>query len=169
MERVKALSTAAWQGRGVGWEEELFGYLDDLEGQAAGLYDAQRAPELEDRGRAEYQQVTLASRLVASLDRELTLDLHGVGAVTGQLVRVGTGWCLMRGPGQDWVVRLDAVGAVQGQERAWSLSSSEIGLTLPALLAELERSGDRLRALNTRSATLEDVFVALTGRALRDA
>ena len=50
----------------MGWEEELFGYLDDLEGQAAALYDAERAPELADRSRAEYQQVTLASRLMAS-------------------------------------------------------------------------------------------------------
>ena len=74
--------------------------------------------------------------------------------------------------GGDWQARLGAlpaVSSVQGREHAWSLASSAIGVTLPALLAELERSGDQLRALNTRSATLEDVFVALTGRALRDA
>jgi hypothetical protein len=98
----------------VGWEEELFGYLDDLEGQAAALYDAERAPELADRSRAEYQQVTLASRLMASVDREVTLEVLGLGAVTGRLTRVATGWCLLAGPGQDWVVRLDAVGAVHG-------------------------------------------------------
>ena len=67
----------------MGWEEDLFAYLDDLEGQAAALYDAERAPELADRSRAEYQQVTLASRLMASVDREVTLDLLGVGAVSG--------------------------------------------------------------------------------------
>jgi hypothetical protein len=98
----------------VSWEEELFAYLDDLEGQAAALYDAERAPELADRGRAEYQQVTVASRLMASVDRDVTVELLGVGAVSGQLVRVATGWCLLRGPGQDWVVRLEAVGAVHG-------------------------------------------------------
>src|SRR3954465_14190558 len=91
----------------VGWEEELFGYLDDLEGQAEALYDAERAPELADRSRAEYQQVTFAARLMASVDREVTLEVLGVGAVTGELTRVATGWCLLRGPGQDWVVRLD--------------------------------------------------------------
>ena len=83
---VKTLSTApAGRGRvgAVGWEEELFAYLDDLEGQAAALYDAERAPELADRSRAEYQQVTLAARLMASVDREVTLDLLGVGAVDG--------------------------------------------------------------------------------------
>ena len=98
----------------MGWEEDLFAYLDDLEGQAAALYDAERAPELADRSRAEYQQVTLASRLMASVDHEVTLDLVGVGAVAGQLTRVATGWCLLRGPGQDWVIRLDAIGAVHG-------------------------------------------------------
>ena len=103
-----------WQGHPVAWEEELFAYLDDLEGQAAALYDAERAPELEDRSRAEYVQVTLASRLMASLDRDVTLEVLGVGAVSGRLARVATGWCLLRGPGQDWMVRLDALTAVHG-------------------------------------------------------
>lgn len=142
---VKPLSTAtgrAWQGRTVGWEEELFGYLDDLEGQAAALFDAERAPELADRGRAEYQQVTLASRLMASVDREVVLDVLGVGAVAGQLTRVATGWCLLSAPGQDWVVRLEAVGAVHGgsdravPELAWP-TVARLGLA-----AALRRLGD---------------------------
>jgi ABC-2 type transport system ATP-binding protein len=40
---------------------------------------------------------------------------------------------------------------------------------VPALLAELVRHDIRLTELRTHSATLEDVFVALTGRHLRDA
>ncbi|HRK46052.1 MAG TPA: hypothetical protein PK324_10525, partial [Nocardioides sp.] len=87
----------------MSWEEELFAYLEDLEGQAVALYDAERAPELADRSRAEYQQVTLASRLAASTDREITLELLGVGAVAGRLDRVARGWCLLHGPGQDWL------------------------------------------------------------------
>ncbi len=39
---------------------------------------------------------------------------------------------------------------------------------VPALLAELVRRGIRLTELRTHSATLEDVFVTLTGRHLRD-
>jgi ABC-2 type transport system ATP-binding protein len=39
---------------------------------------------------------------------------------------------------------------------------------VPALLAELVRLGVRLTELRTHSATLEDVFVTLTGRHLRD-
>ena len=108
--RQDALHSPAgpWQGRTVGWEEDLFAYLDDLEGQAAALYDAERAPELADRSRAEYQQVTLASRLMASVDHEVTLELPASARWPAELARVATGWCLLRGPGQDWVVRLDA-------------------------------------------------------------
>jgi ABC-2 type transport system ATP-binding protein len=39
---------------------------------------------------------------------------------------------------------------------------------VPALLAELVRLDIRLTELRTHSATLEDVFVTLTGRHLRD-
>src|SRR3712207_1552828 len=85
----------------MGWDEELFALFDDLEGQATALYDAERAPELADRGRAEYQQVTLDGRLMASVDLEVTLEVVGVGAVTGRLSRVSSGWCLLRGHGQD--------------------------------------------------------------------
>lgn len=40
---------------------------------------------------------------------------------------------------------------------------------LPAVLAELERGGVVLSDLGTHHATLEDVFIQLTGRGLRDA
>jgi ABC-2 type transport system ATP-binding protein len=39
---------------------------------------------------------------------------------------------------------------------------------VPALLDELGRQGAPLTELRTHSASLEDVFVALTGRRLRD-
>jgi ABC-type multidrug transport system ATPase subunit len=48
------------------------------------------------------------------------------------------------------------------------LTVSEIGATLPALLAELEKQQVKLDQLTTHQATLEDVFVNLTGRQLRD-
>jgi ABC-2 type transport system ATP-binding protein len=44
----------------------------------------------------------------------------------------------------------------------------EAHLAIPALLAELARQGLPLRRLTTHHATLEDVFVSLTGRTLRD-
>ncbi len=50
----------------------------------------------------------------------------------------------------------------------WKLRVARIGEALPALLAEIERRGVALESLATHQATLEDVFVSMTGRALRD-
>ena len=121
-----AVGGSGHAGASVNWEEQLFSVLDDLEQQAEALYDAERDLDLADRGRSEYAQVTLASRLMASLDAELTLELRGVGRVSGILQRVGTGWCLLHGSGQDWIVRTGSISVVHGAssrsvpEVAWS-------------------------------------------------
>jgi len=64
---------------------------------------------------------------------------------------------------------LDGVTAVRRNNGAFELTSAELRRTLPALLSFLERARLPLAELRTHSATLEDVFVALTGRHLRDA
>lgn len=110
----------------MAWEDELFSFLDDLESQAEALYDEERAAEVADRSRAEYASVTLASRLMASLDTEVRLTVSGVGVLTGHLARVSEGWCLVQSRGQDWIVPWPAVVAVAGTsarsvpEVAWS-------------------------------------------------
>jgi ABC-2 type transport system ATP-binding protein len=48
------------------------------------------------------------------------------------------------------------------------LHVTELHRAVPALLEELDRQGVALTELRTHSATLEDVFVALTGRHLRE-
>lgn len=48
------------------------------------------------------------------------------------------------------------------------LSVSELHRSVPALLEFVARSGAGLSELRTHSATLEDVFVSMTGRRLRD-
>jgi ABC-2 type transport system ATP-binding protein len=50
----------------------------------------------------------------------------------------------------------------------WLLGSSSLAETVPSLLAALDRSGARLVTLSTHRSTLEDVFISLTGRELRD-
>jgi ABC-2 type transport system ATP-binding protein len=50
----------------------------------------------------------------------------------------------------------------------YSLQASKLHLAVPALLAYLVAHGAPLTELKTHSATLEDVFVSLTGRHLRD-
>ncbi len=63
---------------------------------------------------------------------------------------------------------LPGVRGVARQESAWVLSVDQAGATLPALIALLESRGLRMDALSTHQATLEDVFVHLTGRGLRE-
>jgi hypothetical protein len=130
----------------VNWEEQLFSVLDDLEQQAEALYDAERDLDLADRSRSEYAQVTLASRLMASLDAELTLELRGVGRVPGTLQRLGTGWCLLHGGGHDWIVRTGAITVVHDAsprsvpEVAWSPVTR---LGLGSALRRLADAGER--------------------------
>jgi ABC-2 type transport system ATP-binding protein len=64
--------------------------------------------------------------------------------------------------------RLEGVGEVRTENGAVRLQVSELHRAVPALLDELTRQGVPLTELRTHSATLEDVFVALTGRRLRD-
>lgn len=128
------------------WEDELFALFDDLEGQAAALYDADREAELADRARAEYHHVTLAGRLVASTGSVVDLDVVGVGRVSGELSRVGRDWCLVSGHLQDWIVPVAAVQLVLGAsersvpEVAWSPLQR---LGLGSALRRLADSGAR--------------------------
>ena len=64
---------------------------------------------------------------------------------------------------------LDGVTAVREHDGRWTLDVSELARAVPALLAELRGRSLALGELATHSATLEDVFVSLTGRQLRDA
>jgi ABC-2 type transport system ATP-binding protein len=57
------------------------------------------------------------------------------------------------------------VDHVVGHER---LATTEPHRTIPALLALVAELGAELTALNTHTATLDDVFLTLTGRQLRD-
>ena len=63
---------------------------------------------------------------------------------------------------------LGGVTAVRPGAGVLSLTVTELHRTLPALLALLQRRGLELSSLTTHHATLDDVFVALTGRQLRD-
>jgi ABC-2 type transport system ATP-binding protein len=51
---------------------------------------------------------------------------------------------------------------------AWQLRVESLAEAVPLLLAAIEQQGAKLVTLSTHAATLEDVFVSLTGRELRD-
>jgi ABC-2 type transport system ATP-binding protein len=105
----------------------------------------------------------------------------------GKLVRVGSPSELIAALPGDHVIELelekdttsaltpDEFGSVVfvkeahlSAEGAWSLAVREPERAVAAVLAMLERKGCALGRLSTRKASLEDVFVALTGRHLRD-
>jgi ABC-2 type transport system ATP-binding protein len=61
-----------------------------------------------------------------------------------------------------------AVRSVRKDADHFCLSVTEPHIALPGLLERLRQTGHRLADLTTRHASLEDVFVTLTGRHLRD-
>jgi len=58
---------------------------------------------------------------------------------------------------------------VSQREGSTQLTVDELARSLPALLGAVHAAGGALTALSTHQATLEDVFLDLTGRELRDA
>jgi ABC-2 type transport system ATP-binding protein len=67
------------------------------------------------------------------------------------------------------LLALDGVLALQRENGVTRLRVAEIHRAVPALLEEVQHRGAHLAELRTHTATLEDLFVALTGRHLRDA
>jgi ABC-2 type transport system ATP-binding protein len=63
---------------------------------------------------------------------------------------------------------LPGARAVRRAQGGWAITVDRVHVTVPALLAHLESAGAPLERLTTHSASLEDVFVTLTGRRLRD-
>jgi len=51
----------------------------------------------------------------------------------------------------------------------WQLRVDSLAEAVPKLIAVVEKNGSKLLTLSTHAATLEDLFVAMTGRELRDA
>jgi len=101
-------------------------------------------------------------RLIAlGTPRELVLSLgaeHLVQFALGDGHSIDTGL----------LAALPGVRDVRRDEASVHLSTSELHLTVPALLDLLNRRQATLSQLGTHSATLEDVFVTLTGKHLRD-
>ena len=101
----------------------------------------------------------------------------------GKVIALGTPADLIESLGADQVIEfsvaseltddaltsLPAVKHLHKRGEVYALTVSEIGVALPALLAEIKRQQSDVVTLTTHQATLEDVFVSLTGRMLRDA
>ncbi|MEZ0578567.1 hypothetical protein [Nocardioides sp. MH1] len=148
----------------MSWEDELFALFDDLEGQAGTLAAVERGAEHADRSRAEYQTVTLASRLMASVGTEVVIGVTGVGPVTGTVDRVAGEWLLLAAGQHDWVVSADAVTTVERAsvrsipEVAWSpLTRLGLGSALRRIAEAGERCLLHLRDGSRHEGTLRRV------------
>jgi ABC-2 type transport system ATP-binding protein len=100
----------------------------------------------------------------------------------GKVIRLGTPRQLIAALGGSQIIELsldgevpdEALAAVPGVQSVrrgnpgWRLTVGELHESLPALLERVAALSRRPTALSTHRATLEDVFVALTGRQLRD-
>src|SRR5712672_678329 len=103
----------------------------------------------------------------------------------GQIIAEGSPEDLIKRQGGHHVVEFAATGNSDGAAlEAWrklpsvesvredaglvALNVQELHLAIPALLDEVKRQGSELLSLTTRQASLEDVFVRLTGRHLRE-
>ena len=67
------------------------------------------------------------------------------------------------------VHRIAGAREARARDGGWLVSVDSLVDAIPSLFPILDRTGSRLVTLSTHRATLEDVFVALTGRELRDA
>jgi ABC-2 type transport system ATP-binding protein len=100
----------------------------------------------------------------------------------GKIIALGTPLELIESLGADQIIEfrvtkeiaderltsLPAVSHLHKRDDDYSLTVTEMGVALPALLEEIKRQQSELVSLTTHQATLEDVFVSLTGRMLRE-
>ncbi len=92
--------------------------------------------------------------LIASLGAD-----HVIEMVVGDTVNA---------PGEDVLADLPGVKSARRDGPRYSLTVTEPHRVLPQLVAELERRDVEMTELVTHQASLEDLFLSLTGRHLRD-
>jgi ABC-2 type transport system ATP-binding protein len=66
------------------------------------------------------------------------------------------------------LLALPAVRDVRSEDGAHFLFTNDVSATLVSLMGLSDDNGQRVQGLQVRTATLEDVFISLTGRRLRD-
>jgi ABC-2 type transport system ATP-binding protein len=138
------------------------------------LWDVIR--ELQGRGRTTVLTTHYMDEAERLCDRVAIVD-------QGKVIALGSPQELISRLGGDHILEFAVAGAspepetftgltsVRSSRReadGYALTVSEPHRTIPELLAQLAEQGQELARLTTRQASLEDVFVSLTGRHLRE-
>jgi ABC-2 type transport system ATP-binding protein len=136
--------------------------------------------DLIERFRADGRSILLTTHYMEEAERlcdRVAIVDHGRVIAQGTprelIASLGAEHVLEFAVAEEAPVDMSAIAGAVGQEPGrqdgiWRLQVSELHEAMPALLGELRRQGVQLSELRTHSATLEDVFVTLTGRQLRD-
>ncbi|HEU4641773.1 MAG TPA: ABC transporter ATP-binding protein [Gemmatimonadaceae bacterium] len=139
--------------------------------------------ELIERFRADGRTILLTTHYMDEAERlcdRIAIMDHGkviaLGTPRELIASLGAEHIVEFSVAEGAVVNVDAVRAIDGVRAlraaatgaGWEMEVAELHRAVPALLAELARQRVELSELRTRSASLEDVFVSLTGRHLRD-
>ncbi|MGD0835273.1 MAG: ABC transporter ATP-binding protein [Polyangia bacterium] len=185
----------AWVGRLSGGQRQRLAIACAMVGEPEVLFLDEPTTGLDPQSRRQVWGLIAAYRarggtvvLTTHYMEEATRLCDRVGIVErGRMVRVGSPAELIAQLAGDHVIELElemgndarltreellalpSVAEAQlSGEGLWSISSSQPEVGAAATLALVERKGVRLARLVTRKASLEDVFVALTGRHLDD-
>jgi ABC-2 type transport system ATP-binding protein len=129
--------------------------------------------------RAEKKTILLTTHYIEEADRlcdRVAIVDHGRVIATGtpEELRKRSGdrtritLRLARPDGMGELRQLEGVSDVTEEDGSYVLQSSRPPRTIVALVKQLENSGNELQSLEMASPTLEDVFIELTGRRLRD-
>ena len=106
---------------------------------------------------------------VAIMDRGRVMAMDSPRALVRGLDFDSTVECSFRSAVDEAALKqLSAVHDVKREDGAYFLFTGDVSVTLAGLMEIRDAAGERAQSLHVRTATLEDVFISLTGRRLRD-
>ncbi len=106
---------------------------------------------------------------VAIMDQGRIMALDTPRQMIRELAFDNTVECSFDGPVErKRLLALPAVRDVRSEDGAYFLFTNDVSATLAGLMGLTDDNGQRVQGLQVRTATLEDVFISLTGRRLRD-
>jgi ABC-2 type transport system ATP-binding protein len=106
---------------------------------------------------------------VAIMDQGCIMALDTPRKMVRDLAFDNTVECAFSAPvNRERLLALPAVRDVRSEDGTYFLFTNDVSATLSGLMGLADDKGQRVQGLQVRTATLEDVFISLTGRRLRE-